>query len=66
MTFRLRSAPILFVVVILAGLAVFAQIATSQYDNLRTGANLSEKILTPKNVNSRQFGKLDKRSNDFL
>lgn len=37
---------------------MLAQITTSQYDNLRTGANLSEKILTPRNVNARQFGKL--------
>jgi hypothetical protein len=35
-----------------------SQVATSQYDNLRTGANLNEKILTPRNVNAGQFGKL--------
>jgi hypothetical protein len=34
------------------------QIVTSQYDNLRTGATLSEKTLTPQNVNVQQFGKL--------
>lgn len=34
------------------------QIATSQYDNARTGATLTEKILTPQNVNQNQFGKL--------
>src|SRR5512140_2701540 len=46
--------------VILCNLPLFAQVAipTSQYDNQRTGANLSEKILTPGNVNTRQFGKL--------
>jgi hypothetical protein len=33
-------------------------IATSQYDNMRTGANLNEIILTPQNVNAKQFGKL--------
>ncbi len=41
--------------------AVSAQtlrIPTSQYDNLRTGANLQETILTPQNVNARQFGKI--------
>jgi len=43
---------------VVAALSAFAQIATSQYDNLRTGANLNEKILTPKNVNAQQFGKL--------
>ncbi len=35
-----------------------AQITTSQYDDSRTGATLSEKILTPQNVNANQFGKL--------
>ena len=45
------------------GLTIFAtiaqgQITTSQYDNMRTGATLNEKILTPQNVNARQFGKL--------
>src|ERR1022692_3867703 len=35
-----------------------AQVTTSQYDNARTGAYLTEKILTPANVNLRQFGKL--------
>jgi len=35
-----------------------AQVTTSQYDNLRTGATLKEKVLTPQNVNEKQFGKL--------
>lgn len=35
-----------------------AQITTSQYDNLRTGATLTEKVLTPQNVNAKQFGRL--------
>src|SRR5512140_1180260 len=35
-----------------------AQITTSQYDNMRTGATLTERILTPRNVNRNQFGKL--------
>ncbi|WP_263354444.1 hypothetical protein [Acidicapsa acidisoli] len=35
-----------------------AQMTTSQYDNARTGAYLSERTLTPRNVNPRQFGKL--------
>jgi hypothetical protein len=34
------------------------QVTTSQYDNARTGANLAETLLTPKNVNANQFGKL--------
>ncbi|HYL76233.1 MAG TPA: hypothetical protein VEU96_18630 [Bryobacteraceae bacterium] len=33
-------------------------VATSQYDNARTGANLSETTLTPQNVNAAHFGKL--------
>jgi len=35
-----------------------AQVTTSQYDNLRTGATLNEKTLTPQNVNASQFGRL--------
>ena len=35
-----------------------AQVLTAQYNNARTGAALNEKILTPANVNARQFGKL--------
>src|SRR5215469_15336166 len=34
------------------------QVTTSQYDNARTGATLSEKVLTPRNVNPGHFGKL--------
>jgi hypothetical protein len=34
------------------------QVITSQYDNMRTGATLNEKTLTPQNVNAKQFGKL--------
>jgi hypothetical protein len=37
-----------------AKLGVFTQ----QYNNARTGTNTVEKFLTPKNVNSTQFGKL--------
>lgn len=43
---------------LLAGGPAYGQVLTSQYDNARTGANLKEKILTPQNVNSRQFGKV--------
>ncbi len=35
-----------------------AQVTTSQYDNLRSGATLTETALTPQNVNVKQFGKL--------
>ncbi len=34
------------------------RVVTSQYDNARTGANTGETILTPRNVNARQFGKI--------
>lgn len=37
--------------------AVIAQVPTSQYNNARTGANLSETILTPESVNAARFGK---------
>jgi hypothetical protein len=33
-------------------------VVTYHYDNLRTGQNLNETILTPANVNSTKFGKL--------
>lgn len=33
-------------------------IATAQYDNARTGANLLETILTPQTVNAAQFGRI--------
>src|SRR5260370_5734470 len=42
----------------LAAIAAVAQVTTSQYDNLRTGATLSESILVPQNVNVKQFGRL--------
>ena len=40
------------------GLASQAQMTTAQVDNARTGANLNETALTPRNVNPKQFGKL--------
>jgi hypothetical protein len=50
----------LYLKLLLLGIALVApaQVLTSQYDNARTGATLTEKVLTPTNVNSRQFGKL--------
>jgi len=53
---RLRDYGI--IVVFAFGVAVKAQMTTSQYDNARTGAYLNETTLTPRNVNQRQFGKL--------
>ncbi|MGC1452096.1 MAG: pyrrolo-quinoline quinone [Candidatus Sulfotelmatobacter sp.] len=56
----MKPLTICSVVVTLAFIATaaFAQVTTSQYDNSRTGATLTEKVLTPQNVNAKQFGKL--------
>ena len=56
----MRRLMFLYGVVALAlgATSVLAQVTTSQYDNLRTGATLIEKTLTPQNVNAQQFGKL--------
>ncbi|MGB2666819.1 MAG: hypothetical protein WAK48_22635 [Candidatus Acidiferrum sp.] len=35
-----------------------AHVTTSQYDNLRSDATSTETVLTPQNVNAKQFGKL--------
>ena len=39
-------------------LPAYAQLTTAQYDNARTGTNLKETILTPRNVSTHQFGKV--------
>ena len=43
---------------VFAAIPTAAQVTTSQYDSLRTGATLTESILTPQNVNAEHFGKL--------
>ncbi len=43
---------------VMSAFALRAQVTTSQYDNSRTNANLHEKILTPQNVNAKEFGRL--------
>jgi hypothetical protein len=60
--FSALSLPGLF----LLGWTATAQISivTQHYDIARTGANTSETILTPANVNSQQFGKLFSHSVD--
>jgi hypothetical protein len=61
-TERKRASSPLCAIVIFAltlGLRIEAQkVITSQYDNARTGANLHETRLTPRNVNAQEFGKL--------
>src|SRR6476661_4764102 len=49
---------IVFWAFLFAAASLAAQVTTSQYDNARTGATLNEKVLTPENVNAKQFGKL--------
>ncbi|MCU1322290.1 MAG: hypothetical protein JWM43_1939 [Acidobacteriaceae bacterium] len=46
------------IVVFTFGRNASAQMTTAQYDNARTGANLNETKLTPRNVNPQRFGKL--------
>ena len=48
----------LFLVLAFAVSAGAQRVTTSQYNNARTGANVHESRLTPRNVNARQFGKL--------
>jgi hypothetical protein len=59
---RQRLLPLLpvlsFLLTTLLLLTARAQVLTSQYDNARTGSDLHETILSPQNVNVRQFGKL--------
>ena len=49
---------LIFLLPLLVGRPGLSQVTTSQYDNARTGATLSEKILTPQNVTPEHFGKL--------
>jgi hypothetical protein len=51
-------AAVLLGVLALSPLAESQRVITSQYDNARTGANLNETKLTPRNVNVQHFGKL--------
>src|SRR5271154_4664145 len=55
------SAPLCAIVIfaLALGFRTEAQkVITSQYDNARTGANLHETRLTPRNVNAQQLGKV--------
>jgi hypothetical protein len=58
---RFRALAGWVALLVLAGVTVSrAQVAvtTWHYDNARSGANPNETILTPQNVNSKQFGKV--------
>ena len=50
--------PVVAIVIAASGNALRAQVLTSQYDNARTNATLTEKILTPANVKASEFGKV--------
>ena len=53
-----KSAGVLGLLLLLVMPAGAQRVITSQYDNARTGANTGETILTPRNVNAQQFGKI--------
>jgi hypothetical protein len=46
------------IILLVSSLTAGAQMTTAQDDNARTGANLHETTLTPRNVNPEHFGKL--------
>jgi len=56
----LNALPALLLVLLFARLPLLSQtpVTTWNYDNARDGANTSETLLTPANVNSHSFGKL--------
>jgi len=56
--FRMKPSRCATLPFLLIAVTALAQVTTSQYDNMRTGATLNEILLTPKNVNAQQFGKL--------
>jgi hypothetical protein len=62
-TMRIRGmthtrVKLIFLLVLLMGKPALSQVTTSQYNNARTAATLSEKVLTPQNVTLKHFGKL--------
>src|SRR6202451_4481317 len=58
MLFSMRRSLFFFISSLVIVRPGISQLTTSQYNNARTGANLAETTLTPRNVNSRDFGKL--------
>ncbi|HXI85401.1 MAG TPA: pyrrolo-quinoline quinone [Verrucomicrobiae bacterium] len=61
---RVVSAAVIFVVFLSPFGAIAANVLTQHNDNLRTGANLQEFVLTTNNVSTAQFGKVFSRSVD--
>jgi hypothetical protein len=57
-TMKVAAAVSAALAIALTTISGAAQVTTSQYDNMRTGATLNEQILTPQNVNAEHFGKL--------
>ena len=59
-TLRGRTMVLSILLFIVAGVAAHAQVpvTTWHYDNAHSGANTNETILTPQNVNDKQFGKI--------
>ena len=56
---RTPLSPFMLALVLTLGLSAGAQsVTTSQYDNARSGTNPLETTMTPRNVNTRHFGKL--------
>src|SRR6202453_889981 len=58
---RSRAGDICLLLFVLAGMTLAGAqtpVTTWHYDNVRSGANPNETILTPENVSSKEFGKL--------
>lgn len=53
-----RVAHVVLAVSLLFAVSASGQVLTRQYDNARTGATMTERILKPANVNARSFGKV--------
>lgn len=54
----LHAWPWMLLILTVGPSATAQNVTTSQYDNARSGKNQRETILTPRNVNVEQFGKL--------
>ncbi len=54
----IQAVSALAIQLVLLQTIAYPQVTTSQYDNQRTGATLNETLLTSRNVNREEFGKL--------